>query len=71
MTIKSKNNHKPFIDVSGPGGNAYAIIGCAVYWAKKMGKDHDSIVERMMAGDYENLLSVFDSEFGEFIDIFR
>jgi hypothetical protein len=34
-------------------------------------KDPKPILKEMMSGDYENLLKVFDREFGDFVDLIR
>jgi len=62
---------RPFIDLSGPGGNAFAIMGNAKSYAKQLGLDGDAIVAEMQQGDYENLLTVFDSYFGDYVDLYR
>ncbi len=62
---------RPFIDLSGPGGNAFAIMGNAKSYAKQLGLDGDAIVAEMQQGDYENLLKVFDSYFGKYVDLYR
>lgn len=59
------------IDLSGPDGNAFALIGIARNWAKQLGKDATAITAEMMTGDYNQLLDVFEREFGsiaEFIN---
>lgn len=71
MTIKKKSYCRPEIDISGPAGNAYALMGEAQKLAKFFGKDGNKIVEDMMSGDYEHLLKVFDREFGEYVDLVR
>ena len=59
------------IDLTGPDGNAFVLMGTAVNLAKQLGKDGKAIREEMMAGDYEHLLSVFDREFGHFVILER
>ncbi len=34
-------------------------------------KDWPSILERMKSSDYENLIKVFDEEFGDYVDLER
>jgi hypothetical protein len=62
---------KPIIDISGPAGNAFALMGAATRYAKKLGIDDKPILSEMMAGDYEHLLEVFDSYFGEYVILER
>lgn len=66
-----KKQRKPQIDLSGPGGNAFALLGHAHSLCKQLGKDADAISKEMMAADYENLIQVFDREFGEYVDLVR
>lgn len=55
------------IDITGPDGNAYALMAYANRFAKQLGMDSKSIIEEMKSGDYENLLQVFDKHFGDFV----
>lgn len=72
MAIISKSNHgKREIDLNGPQGNAFCLLGIASDWAKQLGKDGKAITNEMMSGDYENLISVFDKEFGSICDLVR
>ena len=57
------------IDLSGPDGNAFFLIGMARKWAKQLGKDADKIVAEMQSGDYNQLLSVFEREFGNVVTL--
>jgi hypothetical protein len=59
------------IDLTGPDGNAFALIGIASKLATQLGLDKNKIREEMMSGDYENLISVFDKHFGEFVTLYR
>ena len=55
------------IDLTGPDGNAFALMGYARSFSKQLGIDSDKVIGEMMSGDYENLLKVFDSYFGDFV----
>lgn len=59
------------IDLSGPEGNAFALMGYARQYAKQLGLDGKAIVSEMMEGDYENLLEVFDRHFGDYVILER
>lgn len=61
------------IDLTGPDGNAFALMAYARQFATQLGwKDRGSaLIENMMDGDYENLLQVFDNAFGEFVILER
>lgn len=55
------------IDLDGPQGNAYFLMGIAQRYAKDLGIDFKPISEEMMSGNYINLLKVFDRHFGEYV----
>ena len=57
------------VDLTGPDGNAYALMGLANRLAKQLG--FKSPTEEMMRGDYEHLLEVFDKNFGDFVILER
>ena len=74
MAIKSIKKKKQFpieIDLTGPDGNAFALMAYADQFAKQLGLDHVTIKAEMMEGDYEHLLEVFDSYFGKFVTLYR
>lgn len=55
------------VDLTGPEGNAFVLLGYARRWAKDLGLDPEPILEEMKSGDYENLVQVMDSYFGEYV----
>lgn len=59
------------IDLTGPQGNAFFLLGTAQRLAKQLGLDNKAIQTEMMSGDYENLVKVFDSYFGDFVILYR
>jgi hypothetical protein len=70
--IKSKKEKLGIeIDLTGPDGNAFVLIGTAGNLAKQLGLDGKAIRTEMMAGDYENLVNVFDKHFGDFVTLYR
>ena len=70
--IKSKIEKSGIeIDLTGPDGNAFVLIGTAGNLAKQLGLDSKTIRTEMMAGDYENLIKVFDKNFGSFVTLYR
>ena len=72
MTIRKIHPKKEFvIDLTGPDGNAYALMAYAERFARQLGLNSEKIIEEMMASDYENLLQVFDSNFGSFVILER
>jgi len=72
MAIVSKNyNKKQVIDLTGPDGNAFVLLGTAKKLSKELNLNSGEVLEEMMSGDYENLITVFDSYFGDFVDLER
>ena len=70
--IKSKKQKLGIeIDLTGPDGNAFVLIGTAGNLAKQLGLDGKAIRTEMMTGDYENLINVFDRHFGNFVTLYR
>ena len=59
------------IDLTGPDGNAFVLMGIAARLAGQLGLNKDQIIGEMTAGDYEHLVQVFDKYFGEFVILER
>ena len=59
------------IDLTGPQGNAFYILGVAKNLCKQFGIDHEPLIKDMMSGDYEHLLEVFDNEFGSIVTLYK
>ena len=71
MIRKKIENREIIIDLTGPAGNAYALMGYASNFAKQLGVDPKPIIADMTSGDYENLVSVFEKHFGSFVILER
>ena len=62
------------IDLSGPQGNAFYILGLAQDLGKQLEMSSskiNSIITEMKESDYEHLLQTFDREFGSLVDLYR
>lgn len=62
------------IDLTGPDGNAFVLMGMAKRFGRQLGWDSgkcQDLINDMMSGDYEHLLQVFDNAFGEFVILER
>jgi hypothetical protein len=70
---KQETNQPIIIDLTGPDGNAFALMAYAKRFATQLcWKDKGSaLIEDMMSSDYEHLLEVFDNAFGEFVILER
>lgn len=71
MIRKKKTPRKQIIDLTGPEGNAYVLLGYAGDYAKKLGMDKQKVLDEMTSGNYENLIQVFDKYFGTFVILER
>ena len=59
------------IDLTGPQGNAFFLLGTATRFARQLGMNEYEVLNEMKSGDYENLLEVFDKYFGDFVIMYR
>ena len=59
------------IDLRGPKGNAFALMGITKDILRQLGKDPEPVLNKMMEGDYEELLQVMEKEVGEFVIMHR
>jgi hypothetical protein len=72
MIVKKQDKPGPIeVDLTGPDGNAFVLMGLAKRWARDLGLDGDLIQKEMMMGDYENLIKVFDKHFGDYVTLYR
>jgi hypothetical protein len=74
MAIKRKKDIPPYpivIDLTGPDGNVFVLMGKAKRFAKDLGLNGDEIIEDMMSSDYEHAVKVFDDNFGDFVTLLR
>jgi len=70
--IREKQPQKEIIiDLTGPEGNAFFLLGMARKLAKQLAIPHQPIEDDMMSGDYEHLIQVFDKHFGNFVILER
>ena len=76
MAIKKliKRTGKIEVDLTGPQGNAFALLATAESLGRRLGYDRrriDLILDEMRLADYECLLQTFDREFGHIVDLYR
>ena len=70
--IRAKQEPKEIvIDLTGPQGNAYYLLGTASKFASQLGLDSNEIINEMTSDDYEHLIEVFDKYFGDFVILER
>ena len=70
-SINERETNKIEIDLTGPDGNAFVLLGYAKNFSKDLGYDYDKVKSEMTSSDYENLLNVFDKYFGHFVILYR
>lgn len=71
MTMR-RSNSTTTIDLTGPEGNAFALIGCARRAMRELDYDQvriDEVIAEMTSADYYTLVDVFERELGEYFDI--
>jgi|TARA_R100000908_G_C3750132_1_gene144761 hypothetical protein len=71
MIRKKKEKKEIIIDLTGPDGNAFVLMGYANRLSRQIGIDPEPILAEMQSGDYENLVEVFDKNFGSFVILER
>lgn len=67
--IKRNLKDKPVIDLNGPQGNAYYLLGTARILARGQRIDFGPIEAEMTAGNYKHLVETFEKHFGDSIDL--
>ena len=71
MILEKPKTNGITIDLTGPQGNAFYLLGTAKKLANQLGLDSDEILNEMKSGDYENLIQVFDKNFGSFVTLYK
>jgi len=75
MAILTKDTtRKQVIDLTGPQGNAFYLLGLAVKLCNQIGFSGlgtTGILDDLKGGDYEHLITRFDYHFGDVIDLER
>lgn len=71
ITNKRPKKSKIEIDLNGPDGNAFVLLGIARDLAIKLDLDWNYIHTEMTSSNYENLIQVMDHYFGDLIIMYR
>lgn len=70
--IRKKERGQPLvIDLTGPQGNAFFLLGTARKLARTLDMDENELIAEMSSSDYENLVETFDRYFGSFVILER
>ena len=59
------------IDLTGPDGNSFVLLSRAKNLCKQLSIDFNEFYSLATEGDYENLISVFDNYFGDYVILER
>lgn len=77
-SINNKKEKRIEIDLTGPDGNAYALMGYAKELCKLLNErrgneylNYKDILAEMTSGDFEHLLEVMEKYFGDIIIMYR
>ena len=74
MIVEKKKSKGIEIDLTGPQGNAFFLLGTASKLGRQLGWDRDEIeilLRQMRNSDYENLVNTFDKYFGNIVTLYR
>ena len=68
---KERSEYALTLDLDGPAGNAFVLLGHAKQLADQLDHDVEAILRQMQSGDYENLVAVFEKYFGDYVLLLR
>jgi hypothetical protein len=71
MIVDKPKQNGIVIDLTGPQGNAYFLMGMVKKLSNQLDMDGNEILKDMTSGDYENLIQVFDKNFGSVVTLYR
>jgi DNA-directed RNA polymerase beta subunit len=67
---KIKKIEKIVIDLDGPDGNVFILMGIAKKLMNQIDRSRSNIIiQEMMNSDYLNAVYVFEREFGSFVEL--
>lgn len=61
--IRKKKESQLVVDLDGPNGNAFYLLGLAGNLSRQLGLDGAQVKSEMRSGDYNNLLITFNKYF--------
>lgn len=63
MIRQKEQREEIIIDLDGPQGNAFYLLG----FAQRYGRNPEQLVNQMKESDYTNLVRLFEEEFGDWV----
>jgi hypothetical protein len=67
---EEQEDKRPVIDLTGPDGNAFALMGNVKRWCRDLSFTEENtslILADMQSGDYDHLLEVVEENFGQYV----
>ena len=71
MIVDKKETGFIEIDLTGPDGNVFYLLGVGKKLARQIELNWDEIRDDMMSGDYEHAVDVFEEHFGNLVILYR
>ena len=71
MIVEKPKSNGITIDLTGPQGNAFYLLGTAKNLANQLGLNGVEIMEEMKSSDYDNLVNTFDKYFGSIVTLYK
>lgn len=71
MIRKKQLQRELVVDLTGPQGNSFYLLGLAGQLSKELGLNAEKVMNEMKSSDYESLLITFDKYFGDYVILER
>lgn len=69
--MKEKMGQPMEINLTGPEGNVFNLIGVGGRLCKLLNINQDKFVREMMSGDYDNAVNTFEKYFGDYVILYK
>ena len=70
-SIEEKMGQPMEINLTGPEGNVFNLIGVGGGLCKLLNINQDKFVREMMSGDYDNAVNTFEKYFGDYVILYK
>jgi len=70
-SIEEKMGQLMEINLTGPEGNVFNLIGVGGRLCKLLNINQDKFVREMMSGDYNNAVNTFEKYFGDYVILYK
>lgn len=71
LSINEKSIKPLEIDLTGPQGNVFYLLGLVPRFAKQLGLNAEEIRDDMKSRDYDYAVEVFERHFGQHVILYR